>query len=321
MSARPAVLASLFLASVLARTGPSFAQTPPKERAADRLFEEGKKLWDDPQRWREGCERFAATHGLDPSASTAVKLARCEQRLAEPARAHHLYDEAIRRAEADPALGPERQRDLLALARTEQAALTGVGFLSCDDLPSGTVVLVDGQTIDRSASPRQVVNAGPHRVRLVANGREPHDALVTVGEGDDIRLVWPPLPEPVVPTPAPAEAPPPVRPRAIALPATLAAGGLLFTGAAGYFAYRTDRALRDAKPACDAGGACTPAGLALRDEARVDQTRALVAGGIGAAFLGAGAFFYWRSGRNAPSDPLGWGWQLGPGTARLERSF
>ena len=70
---RRAALLSLLVAA------PARAEGPAVGAQAEALFERGRALLADGQ-WDAACEKFRASVALEPTASSLIKVARCDER-------------------------------------------------------------------------------------------------------------------------------------------------------------------------------------------------------------------------------------------------
>lgn len=97
------VIATLFAAPAgRANPNPGGDTSDERTTAADRLFEEGRKLAksDHPE---DACKRFEQSFALKPTFGTAVNLGDCARHDGHPGRAWRLYHDAIAAAERDGA--------------------------------------------------------------------------------------------------------------------------------------------------------------------------------------------------------------------------
>jgi hypothetical protein len=239
--------------------------------------------------WTSACARFQASQELDPSPSTAVKLARCSSRRGDLVEAWYRYQQArkLNRATREPgrraALGGVIDEELAAL-EPRLAFVTVV----VREAPDGLRVRAAGRVIPLGAlgSPLPC-NPGTIRVEASARGHEPASAEATLVEGErgTIELSLTRAPRSKARPPTHARAAPPEHsgwgPERIA-GVLLGVNGLVLLGVAGGFGLAALDQVAESDPECDESDACTLRGLELRQAAERDQTRGLafLAGGL-----------------------------------------
>lgn len=293
-------------------TPPAWADEPTRDpAAAEQLFERGKKLWADGS-FDEACAKFAASHRLDPSPSTLVKIARCHERSGALAQALASYQEAAKLNEESSRKG---HRDKLAQSITESLAALGprVPHLTVVAEPAG----VAGLHVERNGVALPIAALGESlpcdlgAIHLVASAPGFRDAIadLTLEEGATraVSLALESLPPAPVPPPLEPSPPPPIDPSPPARGpvreappalaelsplrvAALALGGAGLGGLAGGLALGIATLIKveASSDDCNDADQCQPRGLRLRDEAGTLQVAAIAMGASGAALLGTG---------------------------------
>jgi hypothetical protein len=166
---------------------------PSVRATADQLFREGRLLLDEGQ-YKQACEKFKASHALDPAGGALLNLAACYERDGKTASAWRAYNEALAWANADrrddrSAYAVEHIRELEPqLARL---VLTLPGRVRMKDI----VVVVDGETLDAINGVRIPVDPGRHNLEIQAPGRESFQVEFTALTGDEVSVSVPPLRE------------------------------------------------------------------------------------------------------------------------------
>lgn len=302
--------AALWALGLVTLTAPAWADEPTRDpAAAEQLFERGKKLWADG-RFDEACAKFEASHRLDASPSTLVKIARCHERSGALAQALASYQEAAKLNEESSRKG---HRDKLAQSITESLAALGprVPHLTVATDPAG----IPGLHVERNGVALPIAALGESlpcdlgAIHLVASAPGFRDAVadLTLEEGATRAVSLhlepvPPAPPPVEPGPPPPkdllppargpvrEAPPaPVELSPLRV-AALALGGAGLGGLAGGLALGIATLIKveASSDDCNDADQCQPRGLRLRDEAGTLQVAAIAMGASGAALLGTG---------------------------------
>ncbi len=282
------VAASVFVGA------PSRADTPVP--AAQALFDDAKRLMAAGQ-YSEACPILQESERLAPGVGTKFNLADCHQHVGRTATA---WAEFIAAASGARLRG---QTDREEVARARARALEAHLARLIIEVPpaartSGLEVKRDGEAVGASQWDREIpVDPGPHLVEA-REGTRSWQATVDVAPEATVRATVGPLAERTILNAAPtghSAAPATVQPRsnntfaivAVALGAVGVAG--LVVGAT--FALRSTSKYDDSRPYC-AGNACSPAGLALRDDALAAGNVATVAVIVGAAALVAGGIVW-----------------------------
>ncbi len=345
-------LLALVVALVPALQAPSaFAAaepTPSELSVARRLFDEGRAA-EDAARWRDAAEKFRQATAIKDTPGLRFHLARCEEEqgafveaLVEYDRARELIDSGVKALDVEKLLAQARER-----VRAKVALLT----LRLPSDVQNVSVELDGKALSRSVlGVPMPINPGAHRLNVVAVGRTPFAAELSLAAGEVRQL---PIELPVAtmvptserPTPAPQSALAPPHAQTESVDASVPTRTIVLVGEASVFAaalgtgivFSIARSSADDRYAAanqtvldqvggvDADGtACAMprAGCAELDQARKDRSRAaaFAAGGFVAAGVSAAAFglTFWLWPRHpAPLDVRA---AAGPGSFDLSVS-
>jgi hypothetical protein len=286
--------------------GQALAQSTFSEgAAAEALFREGAKRFDEGE-LAEACEKFAASHQLEPAPGTALRLGDCYDRIGKTASAWAAFEAAAALARASQ----QTDREEIATERSDEL-FSRLSYLSIEVARStrsldGVQVLLDGREIPSGTWGTPIpIDPGPQSVTVRAPGHQEWKAEVEIQrEPGEQSLEVPEL----VPLERDSE-PGPVargeqREQASAMQesddrmersgtqrvlAYVAGGlGLAGLGAGGYFTSRAYKLNQQSLSEClvDDANACTSRGKALRDDARRQGNFATVAAGAGFALVG-----------------------------------
>ncbi|HEV3190087.1 MAG TPA: PEGA domain-containing protein [Polyangiaceae bacterium] len=298
---------------------PAFAQRSPTDPiAAEALFNAAKEALRQGD-WAGACDKFQKSMDLDPSVSTLVKVAKCQQHDGKLATAWYGYQRALKmNREADYS---ERRRDELenyiAAAATELEPRLPKLRVVVVPAPNGLQVYRDNELISSAILGEAVpVDPGEHAITARAPGYVDVRQTVTIREAEtaQVSLSLTQVPQAVAPSPSTRPdstgdlAPPanpeskgniaPDRPSKGPNPAdtrspwrtvafVVGGAGIAALGTAGFFGLRTIDLVNQSNPDCDPTG-CGTKGSNLRREARDYQTVAWVLAGSGVAALGIG---------------------------------
>jgi hypothetical protein len=304
LGCRFVVLAALVM-SPLAATA-----QPVDKAGAEALFEQARKLMD-AKRFAEACEKFAASHKLEPAVGTLLNLAECNERQDHLATAWAYYREAQALAQSRADGDRERYaRDHAQGLEPKLAKLT----LIAKNVPSGLELKKDGLPIGAAVLGTPLpIDVGTHAVEATAPGRKrwssnvevPRDGakvsveVPTLEEDEtaqrDQGQVTPPVPTgpsttPEKPTKPPKTPKPPREEQGLGVQRTsaLVAGGVgvVALGFGGFFAARAWSNWQDARPHCNASNVCDDTGFDLGQTARQQgdvATAAFITGGLALA--------------------------------------
>ena len=136
--------------------------------AADRLFEDGRKLAKDNHPV-EACKRFAQSDAIKHTFGTALNLGDCARRDGHLGRAWRLYHDAVRAADRDGA------GSLAQFARDRAAAIapelcTVVVMISAPDVTGLTVRIADYDVAASSQLGRWAALVEPGQIDVAIDG-------------------------------------------------------------------------------------------------------------------------------------------------------
>jgi hypothetical protein len=174
---RSGVAIVLLNAIVLCSTSVAYSQSS-NEVAAEALFREGRKLVD-AGRYREGCEKLAASQRLDPAPGTLLNLATCLEKNGQTASAWATYSEAMGAARA----AGQKQREQSARTRAEalEPSLPRLVISVPADVRSANVQIKrDGVIVPPDLWGIIVpVDPGVHLVEATATGKKPWSTRIS----------------------------------------------------------------------------------------------------------------------------------------------
>lgn len=264
------VCATLWL---LLRVAPAGAETTASQRAtAEALFQQATQLMDE-KRYAEACDKLAGSQDLDPALGTMLYLADCYEHAGRSASAWALFHEAADAAQRSGQL--DRQRIALERASSLEERLSKLEVrVPAARQVAGLEVLINGTPVPRASYNAELpVDPGPTRIEARAPGKKSWTTTLTVAAGPSHQNVE-------VQQLADAPAPPPrgtarsEAPRASSAQRTIGyamtAVGVVAVAASGFFGYRAYALNKKSKADCraDAPNACTPDGVALREDAK-----------------------------------------------------
>lgn len=288
---RGAACAALLL---LLRTNPAGAETAASQRAsAEALFQQATQLMDE-KRYAEACEKLAGSQDLDPALGTMLYLADCYEHAGRSASAWALFHEAADTAQRAGQL--DRQRIALERAKSLEERLSKLEVrVPATRQVQGLEVLVNGALVPRASwNTGLPVDPGPTRIEARAHGKKSWTATVAVAQGPSSQTIEV---QKLADGPRPAATPVAARydaPRGGSAQRTvgyaLAAVGVVALAASGYFGYRAYALNKKSKAECrtDAPNACTPDGVALREDAKTAGALSTIGTVSGGLFVAGG---------------------------------
>jgi hypothetical protein len=253
---------------------------------ADKLFKDGRRAAEHND-FGQACTLFEESFRLDPAIGTLVNLGDCAEHLGDLDRAYGYYHTAsARMSEGDDRLARVLER-LESIDRRSAKVALQLG----EDAPEGTVITLDGNTIDAHKMPLHLLK-GAHVALVTAVGYRGARYNLDVAEGEIRALRVSPgsALEAVLPNATEVE----VHRVAWARPAAVAALGLgvasLWVGSlAGLMAI--DR--RDIQNAnCNSQGACNQAGVDAAHDGASWATASTAMFITGAVFVALGGTLF-----------------------------
>lgn len=257
---------------------------------AQSLFEEGRKLANEQNKWVEACPKFAESHRIKPGGGVVLNLALCYRKTGKTASSYARYKEGLAFAVRDKNDARIKiANDAIAELEPQLSYLT---IVVTNDLPELKIEL-DGLSIPRAAwGSRFPVDPGKRAVVASAPGKKPRRLEVTVEDTADQKSIEiPALAD------APQELPPPPpRPEVVRIDHptrrwvgfAIGAVGAVGLGLGTYFGVRALDAKSKSDDACQGG--CTTEGSSLsRDSVRFGDI-STVAFAAGAVAIGAGTY-------------------------------
>jgi tetratricopeptide repeat protein len=169
---RSAIAAAVLLASHVA-----FAQP---RSDADKLFDEGLKLFD-AGKYDEACAKFEQSIAKDPRAvGTLMNLARCNERRGKTATALALFQEAFDRAvEANLAAARDKAKERIAALSAQVPVIQ----LSRATAPLPNEKLVIDDKVVAAGTTELRLDPGAHTLVLTAPGRLPYETTFEARAG------------------------------------------------------------------------------------------------------------------------------------------
>jgi hypothetical protein len=293
---------------------PALAHAQSTEAAATALFDEGRKLMTQ-HRYPEACPKLAESQRLAPSGGTLLNLAECYEKSGQTASAWVSWKDAAARAEAVGKVDVERKALARAAVLEPALARLTIAVAPDSDLP-GLELRRDGVVVGHAEYGLPIpVDPGAHAIEASAPKKKPWsakvdvapkqtDVSVTVTLVDDVPVAVPPaavgapVTSPVQASATESDRAPSnagATQRTVAL-VVLGAGvvGLGVGSAFGVVAMsKNNEALQPQN--CRTSKDCTPAGLALTDDAKQAATISTVAFVAGAAVAATGVVLWLTS--------------------------
>jgi hypothetical protein len=275
------------------------AQAAKNEAAAELLFQEGRSLYE-AGRYAEACPKLAESQRIDPATGTLLALALChegEQKLASAWAEFTTVQGEARRA---------GRTDRETIAREHAAAIRPrLSMLTINVPPEvrslpGLELKLDGTVIGAGTFGVAVpVDGGSHEVRVLATGKKPWQASVSVkNQADAVAFSVPALEDTPAPVAAPTGQPQPPTPEkaksASSMPIVgmvVAGAGVLAFGAGGYLALTAKSDYDRVKNRCPPQG-CSNEEWEAGEAARRKGNLATVVFGVGGALVVTGGVLW-----------------------------
>jgi serine/threonine-protein kinase len=296
---------------VAAAGSPARAQSPADVAAAEALFRDGRKLFDDG-RYAEACPKFAESQRLAPAPGTLLNLAGCYEKQGLSASAWATFKDAASEAHR------KGRQDWEQLARDRATALEPKLSHLTVTVPdasaiAGLTVRRDGEELGRAGWGTAIpVDPGQHVVEATAPGHEKWSQTVQVDAGAASASVTVPALGESATTPATPESTPGSTQRTLGL--VVGGVGIVGIGIGSFFGVQAMNQENDAKTHCRTDTYCTQQGVDLGNAAKTSATVSTVAFIAGGAALAAGVVLYFMAPkRKGPAVGL----SVGPGSVGL----
>lgn len=171
-------VALAFVGAPLVLSSSARAQSS-NQAAAEALFRDGRRLIDE-QKYREACEKFAASQRLDPAVGTLLNLGKCYEKTGQTASAWATYHEAV--AAAKQSGQAQREKSARHAAEALEPTLSHLTIVVAPSASSANVeVSRDGVAIPHDIWGSSVpVDPGDHLVTAAAGGFKSWSGHVTV---------------------------------------------------------------------------------------------------------------------------------------------
>jgi serine/threonine-protein kinase len=310
-------------AASLAVPSAARAQNASDQAAAEALFHDGRKLYDEG-RYPEACAKLAESQRLDPAPGTLLNLAGCYEKNGQTASAWATFKSAMSAAHQ------KGRADWEELARERAAALepTLSKLTLVVEAPTdGLVVRRDGEEVGRAEWGTPIpVDPGTHVIDASAPQRRPYKQSIDVGaRGATATVTVRELARAAsAGGGAPAEAPHDgATQRIVGL--ALAGAGVVGLGVSAVYGLVAMNRENDAlNYECNPQGLCTPHGVQLGQDAKSAATASTIAFGLGAAAVAGGLVLYFSAPRRSTA-PATVGLRVAPthggGSFRLEAAW
>lgn len=290
------------------------AAQPTSTAAAESLFNEGRELMRQGD-YRAACEKFSASHALEPSVGALLNLGDCREKNGQLASAWVAYRQAAALAQREG----ENRRARVAQEHADRLA-PRLSYLVIaipeQSRRQGLTITRDGEVVEEPLwGQRAPVDPGEHEIRVEAPGHLAQTLTVTVAPGSDVvEVAVPALEKTPEDEPQDPETPPgagartgseppaggldqPVDDSGLSTGRMVAIGGGVL-GLAGLttgviFALRSQSKWDQAQDGhCDELDQCDAEGLALAQQASDAATISNISYGVGIAAL-AGSVALW----------------------------
>lgn len=292
-------LVSSAIALLVATTAlPAFAQDA---AIAETLYEEGQKLMADGK-VAEACDKFAASHRMDPAPGTVLNLAACHEKLGKNASAWAEYREAkaLAQRKNDSKRADYAQQKLEAL----EPGLRKVSFAIASPLPTMELKLDERPLVREAWSSAVALDPGIHKIEASAKGYKTWSTVFEIASTPGAEKVDVPALEPAPEEPAPAPVAPQVqaaaqpeesKPMSPATKRTIgyavAGAGVVSLGVGIVMGIRAGSLASDRDAACPEGKPCFDQSAFDADhDARVAQQWFFITGAAGLVLGGIGAY-------------------------------
>ena len=297
--------------TILCGARPAAAEVTAGQRAtAEALFQQAAQLMEQ-KKFSEACEQFAASQQLDPALGTTLYLADCYEQAGKTASAWGLFQEA-----ADAARRAQ-QADREQIANERAQNLKGrlskleLRVSAARRVPGLELRINDAAVPSGSWNVPLPVDPGHTRIEARAPGKKPWLIELNVADGPANQVVdvaeLQNAPQPVssetANTLSDKLSPPDPGSTQRMVGYVVGAVGVVGLAVGGYFGYRALSLNKDSKANCRAEdpNACTPEGVAAREDAQSAGTISTVSIIGGGALLTTGVTLVFTAPSAAPA--------------------
>lgn len=279
-------------------------------QAAEALYRQARGLMQRGE-LDAACEKFAASHALEPGVGTLLHLGDCYERAGRFASAFQSFEAAAQLAE-ERSDGP-RQRLANVRAKALSPRLPRLELRSTAEAPPGLQITLNGAPVAPGDLDQPLPkDEGQYEIRFSAPGYEPFTSRVELTNGPgEVTVVTaprllrtPPRERPLQPASVPGEEPSGgSTQRTVAW--VVGGAGVALAVVAGVFTALAVGKNEDSKSFCDPVDPtrCSPDGVALRSDARGMASAATVAGVVGGLAIGASVVLFVTAPQHEPGAP------------------
>jgi len=280
--------------SLCCASAPAWAQDA-QSQAAEALFRQAKTLMAKGE-FAEACEKFSASHELEPGVGTLLYLGDCYERAGRFASALDTFRQARVLAQARG----DRERDHLASVRSAalEPRVPRVELRVGAEQPADLQLTMNGAPVDRREFNRALPrDSGAYELRFSAPGYEAYTTRIELrnGQGRPAVVNAPRLVSLAVTRSEPERAAPPEAGGTQRVVAWVLGGtGVALGIGAGVLAVLAAGKNDDSKADCDPvdPNRCNPRGVSAREDAQSLATAATVTGLLGGLSLAGGVVLY-----------------------------
>jgi tetratricopeptide (TPR) repeat protein len=305
-------LALLALLAGLCSLPSSAAAQAPEAQAAEALFRQARSLMDAGA-FAEACEKFAASHALEPGLGTLLYLGDCYERSGRLASALGTFHAAEQLARERGDAARQHLASVRAAALAPRAPTLEVRRRVGARVPDLDITL-NGAPLRESDLNRAVPrDAGQYEIRFSAPGYSAYVSAVELknGGGNGVVVTVPRLVSlfpnsGAADSAAPGTEPRPGDTRRVGA-WVLAGTGVALGATAGLFAILALAKNGDSEATCDPNNPnrCGPEGVRLRQDAKDLATVATVSGLLGGACVASGIVLYVSAASSDSGVPQG----------------
>jgi hypothetical protein len=276
--------------ALLCDASPARAQSPSDVAAAEALFREARKLFDDG-RYAEACPKFAESQRLASAPGTLLNLAGCYEKQGLTASAWATFQSAAAEARR------KGRQDWEQLAHDRAAALEPTLSHLTIVVPdasatAGVTIKRDGEEVGRAGWGTAIpVDPGQHSIEASAPGHDTWSQSVQVNAGGASASVTVPALGETTTTPStPSSTSPGSTQRTVGL--IVGGVGLVGIGLGSFFGVQAMNQESDAHTHCRTDLYCSQQGVDLGNSAKTSASVSTLAFIVGGAALAGGVVLY-----------------------------